>query len=333
MKSQHLLPLLAAAIGFAVAWAVKPAAIAPVGTISENTKPGAKTLPRNDSPRHRPSSVAEKRPKEVKAGDFPLADLADQGPKTRSEAKMLRLNEALGLSIDQQGSIIKALEDAKAAVDDQVPVIQDLAARGKTLEAALAKILTPEQLAKFEELRTRERENRIEARAQRVLSHMIEEIDVSPGQRDEVLARLRQSAKEQVQEIPASATLLLSSSMLPTDASDPSVDALLMLARIGEDPPSPDNPLEAHRIILARQRQEIEEQLQNYDGILTSGQMGQIHAAIAEKRAILEHLKQRHKRQDEKPAPAPQTPPAPSVPPAPSSPEDEEDEEEDEYSE
>ena len=64
-----------------------------------------------------------------------------------------------------------------------------MATRGKMLEETLAKILTPEQLAKFEELRVRERENRIESRAQRSLAQVIEEIDLSPGQRDEVLAR------------------------------------------------------------------------------------------------------------------------------------------------
>ncbi len=324
MKSQHLLPLLAAAIGFTVAWAVKPAANAPAGTLSENGKPGLKNPPRIDSSKPRTPSMAEKRPKEVNAGDFPLADLAEQGPKTRSEAKLLRLSEALGLTIDQQGAIIKALEDAKAAANDNLPVIQDLAVRGKTLEDALSQILTAEQLAKFDELRTRERENRIEARAQRTLSHMIEEIDLSPGQRDDVLARLRLSVKEQVQAIPASATLLLSTSMLPTDAKDLSVDTVLALTRAGEDPPAPDDPLKAYQIVLKRQRQEIEEQLQSYDGILTAGQMGQIHAAIAEKRAALEYLKQRQTGEVEKPAPVPPAPPAPSSP---------EDDEEDEFAE
>jgi hypothetical protein len=329
MKSQQLLPLLAAAIGFAVAWAVKPAATTPAAIISGNEKPGPKAPPRSDSPRNKPFSIAEKRPKEVKAGDFPLADLADQGPKTRSEAKMLRLSEALGLAIDQQGSIIKALEDAKGAVNDQLPILQDMASRGKALEEALAKILTPEQLAKFEELRTRERENRIEARAQRTLSHMIEEIDLSPGQRDDVLARLRLSAKEQVQAIPAAATLLLNTSMLPTDVKDPDVDSVLALVRVGEAPPSPDNPLEAYHKVLARQRQEIEEQLECFDGILTAGQMGQIHAAIAEKRAALELLKQ-HQPSEEDPA---NSAPAPPVPPAPSAPSSAADDEEDEFSE
>ena len=318
MKSQHLLPVLAAAIGFAVAWTVKPAP-APVTTTAANGKPAAKPANRPENNRTRPTAISEKRPKEVKAGDFPLADLADQGPKTRTEAKMLRLTEALDLSIDQQGEIISALEKAKAAESDSVPVIQDLAKRGNEIQDALEKILTPEQLAKFEELRVRERENRIEARAQRALSQTIEEVDLSPGQRDEVLARLRQYSKEQIQAIPAAATLLLNTSMLPTDSKDLNVDAVLMLTRISEEPPAPDDPLAAHQIVLKRQRQELEERLQCFDGILTAGQMGQVHAAVAEKRTTLETLRQKAaeveaKAMTQAPPEAPQSQAPPAAP-------------------
>jgi hypothetical protein len=290
MKSQHLLPVLAAAIGFSLAWAIKPGGSTGTQPVTDD-KPAAAKPARSDSPRDRASSTAGKRPKEVNAGDFPLADLADKGPKSRVEAKMLRLSEALDLSVEQQGQIISAMEEAKATATDGVPVIQDLAARGKVLEAALANILTPEQLAKFEELRVRERENRIESRAQRSLSSVIEEIDLSPGQRDEVLARLRQFAKEQVQSIPAAATLLLNTSMLPTESNELTVDGVLALTKISEEPLAPDNPMEAHQRVIQRQRQELEERLQCFDGILTPGQMGQVHAAIAEKRSNLEKLR------------------------------------------
>jgi len=309
MKPQQLLPVLAAAIGFAVAWVVKPAP-APV-TTTEGGKSAPKASSRSDNnTRTRPSAVSEKRPKEVKAGDFPLADMADKGPKTRTEAKMLRLSEALDLSIDQQGEIISALEKAKAAASDDVPVIQDLTRRGNEVEDALKKILTPEQLAKFEELRVRQRENRIEARAQLALAQTIEEVDLSPGERDDVLARLRQYAKEQIQAIPASATLLLNTSILPTDAKDPNVDAVLMLTRIAEEPPAPDDPMVAHQIVIKRQRQELEERLQCFDGILTAGQMGQVHAAIAEKRASLEALQKAIPQPGSAPDPTQGTAPA-----------------------
>jgi len=293
MKPQYLLPVIAAAIGFSVAWIAKPASPPLAESPAAAGKPDPKKPARNESPHSRPSSMAEKRPTEVKSGDFPLANLADQGPKTRIEAKMLRLTEALGLSIDQQGEIIRATEETKAAASDSVPIIVDLATRGKALEDALAKILTPEQLAKFEELRIRERENRIEARAQRSLSQIIEEIDLSPGQRDEVLARLRQAAKTQIQSIPAAATLLLNTSMLPIESKDLSVDGVLVLNQLAEPPASPDNPMEAHQKVIQRQRQELEERLQCFDGVLTAGQMGQVHAAIAERRANLDQLQAR----------------------------------------
>ena len=313
MKPQYLLPVIAAAIGFSVAWIAKPG---PPPLVDNSPaaagKPEPKKPVRNESPHSRPSSMAEKRPTEVKSGDFPLANLADQGPKTRIEAKMLRLTEALGLSIDQQGEIIRVTEETKAAASDSVPVIVDLATRGKALEEALAKILTPEQLAKFEELRTRERENRIEARAQRSLTQIIEEIDLSPGQRDEVLARLRQAAKTQIQAIPAAATLLLNTSMLPIESKDLTVDGVLVLNQLAEAPASPDHPMEAHQKVIQRQRQELEERLQCFDGVLTAGQMGQVHAAIAERRANLDQLQARSR--EAAPTGAQPAPPAGAVP-------------------
>lgn len=316
MKSQHIVPVLAAAIGFAAAWAVKPAGTPAAGSPSTAEKPGP-NKPTRSPQRDRTPSVTEKRPKEVNAGDFPLADLADKGPKSRNEAKMLRLSEALDLSIDQQGAIISALEAAKAAISDDVPVILDMAKRGGDLEDALAKILTPEQLAKFEEIRVRERENRTEARAQGMLSKIIEEIDLSPGQRDEALARFRQYAKELIQSIPASATLLISTSLLPTDAMDLSVESVLELARISEDPPAPDDPIKAHEIVLNRQRQALEDQLRCLDGILTPAQMGQVHAAIAERQAAIDKLRQAIPKEMPSAGIAPEPEPAPAFSPTP----------------
>jgi hypothetical protein len=327
MKPQQLFPVLAAAIGFSIAWVVKPSG-------SPSSSPAAAEMPpagkpaRSDNPRPRPASITEKRPKEVNAGDFPLVDQAELGPKTRSEAKMLRLAEALGLTIDQQGRIIKALEDAKAAATDSVPVLVDLTTRGKSLEETLGKILNPQQLAKFEELRVRERENRIEARAQKSLSQIIEEIDLSPGQRDDVLARLRQAAKAEIQTVPAAATLLLNTSLLPTDSKDLSIDGALVLEKISEEPDTPDDPAATHQKVIRRQRQELEERLRCFDGILTSGQMGQVHAALAESRANLDFMEQYRKERQPKAVPLPpgttpfKEPPLPPDTEAPPSPDE-----------
>ena len=232
MKSNYLLPAVTALVGFSIAWLAKPTG-APAPNLTNVEEPAAPRPPRPDTGT-RPTPADSKRPKEVKAGDFPLADQADQGPKTRDEAKMLRLTEALGLSIDQQGEIIKLIEGVQASASTTAPVIEDLTTRGKAVEDGLAKLLTPEQLAKFEELRVRERENRIEVRSQKMLTAAIDEIDLSPEQREEVLNRLRQKSKAELQSIPASATLLFDKSMLPTGGKELSADGILLLAQMGE---------------------------------------------------------------------------------------------------
>ncbi len=284
MKNQFLLPAATALIGFSVAWVAKPSAPAASAAAVVADSPQTKSTHATKS-QSRDTVADGKRPKEVTAGDFPLVDQAEKGPKTREEAKMLRLTEALGLTIDQQGEIIRLVEESHASATDTVPVIEDLTTRGKAIEDALTKLLSPEQLVKFNELRVRERENQIEARAQKALTTAIEEIDLSPQQREDVMERLRQSAKAELQSIPASATLLFDKSVLPTGKSELSVDGILLLAKMGE-PLIADNPVAAHEKVLQSQRQEIEEKLQCYDGILTSGQMGQYYATLSEQKEI-----------------------------------------------
>ncbi len=299
MKSQSLLPAVTAVVGFSIAWLAKPAGSSapPAVKIEQAAAPRAA---RSDMG-SRPSGTDNKRPKDVKASDFPLADQAEQGPKTRDEAKMLRLTEALGLSIDQQGEIITLIEGIQATASATAPVIEDLTVRGQAVEAGLAKLLTPVQLAKFQEIRDRERENRIEVRSQKMLTGAIDEIDLSPAQREEVLDRLRQKSRAELQSIPSAATLLFDKSVLPTGGKELSADGILAIAQMGEKV-SVGDPGVAYQKVIDRQRGELEELLKCFDGILSPGQMGQYQAALAETRELLKDLPK---------APPPQTAPAP----------------------
>lgn len=311
MKSNYLLPAATALVGFSIAWLAKPAAT-PTPTAAET---GQTTAPRTTRPEtgSRPSPTDPKRPKDVNASDFPLADQAEQGPKTRDEAKMLRLTEALGLSIDQQGEIIKLIETVQASASATAPAIEDLTTRGKAVEDGLAKLLTPVQLAKFQELRERERENRLELRSQQMLTGAIDEIDLSPSQRLDVLDRLRQKAKADLQSIPSAATLLFDKSVLPTGGKELSADGILLLTKMGEKVALGD-PAVAYQKVLDQQRGELEELLKCFDGILTPGQMGQYQAALSETRELLKTMPQSS-------PPEPDSAPAPkSAPPLPQQP-------------
>jgi hypothetical protein len=284
MKPNYLLPALAALIGFAIAWIAKPSSSpAPVTIKTEEVTPKRPSRAERNT---RDSAASRKPPTEVRAKDFPLADLAEQGPKTRDEAKMLRLTEALGLSLDQQGAIIKLIEDTQAKIDGNLPVIEDLNTRGKMIEAGLASLLSPEQLAKFQELRIRERENRTELRAQKMLTSALEDIDISPEQREDILRRLRERSKTELQSIPAAATLLFDKSMLPTGKRELSVDGVLMLAKLNDQVISTD-PMEAHNAVINSHRKQLEEMLACFDGILTGGQMGQYQAILYEQQQLL----------------------------------------------
>lgn len=290
MKSPYLFSLLAAVTGFAIAWAVKPTPAVPSQAA---TTPAAKT-PVRSGPVTRSSTSDRGKIADVKASDFPLAEQAELGPKSREEAKMLRLTEALGLSLDQQGSLIKLIGEVQATADGNAPVIEDLTARGNAVQAGLEKILTAEQFSKFQELRARERENRVELRAQKLLTGAIEEIDLSPDQREEVLVRLRQRAKAELQVIPAAATLLFDKSMLPTGGKELPVDGILVLAKLGEQTLDTD-PTKIHDRVLANQKRELEEILRCFDGVLTAGQMGQYQAALAEQREFKNNMRRQRK--------------------------------------
>ncbi len=289
MKSPYLLPALTALLGFSIAWIAKPTA-GPVPPASQNADPSPNPSAHPDTSSH-PPRPEKPRAHESKPGNFPLADLADRGPKSRDEARMLRLTEALGLNIDQQGAILKLIADVQATASDKVPAITDLATRGAAIQDGLAKVLSPEQLTKFQEIRDRERDNRIELRSQRFLTQAIDDIDLTAAQRDELLKRLRQKAKADLQSIPAAATLLLDKSMLPTGNRELSADGVLLLAQISGEH-APLDPMAAHQQVLDHQRQELEEILKCFDGVLTPGQMGQYQAAIAEQRKILDSLPQ-----------------------------------------
>jgi hypothetical protein len=204
---------------------------------------------------------------------------------------MLRLSEALDLSVDQQGTIVQLISDVQAAANMDLTALEDITARGKAIEEGLQKILTPEQFAKFQEIQLRERDNRTELRAQRMLADTIEFIDLSPEQRDDVLARLRQKSKADLQSIPASATLLFQKSILPNGGKELSPEGLLLLAQMGEKITT-GTPEEIHADVMARHMQELENELRCFDGILTPGQMGQYHAALAEKKETMARMRE-----------------------------------------
>ena len=301
----YLLPAATALLGFALAWIAKPAGtpITTPSTVEQSTVPQRST---RAGPGTRTDGVHTTRPTEVRAGDFPLVELAEQGPKTLEEAKMLRLTEALGLSIDQEGSIIQLVKDAAKLVNMDLSAMDEMTLRGNAIQEGLQKVLTAAQFAKFQEIQIRERDNRTELRAQRMLADTIEFIDLSPDQREQVVNRLRQKAREDLQAIPASASLLFDKSILPAGGGEISPEGVLLLTQMGEKIKM-TNPLELQIEVMNHHKFELEQILKCFDGILTPAQMGQYTASLAQKQVTMDHLRENIARRD------PSAPPDPTL--------------------
>ncbi len=102
--------------------------------------------------------------------------------------------------------------------------------------------------------------------------------------------------------------------MLPTNNKELSVDGVLLLAQMGEEYIERSDPAAAHQKVLDRQRQELEDILECYHGVLTSAQMGQYQATLLEQRDLMNRMP-RNPPAEETPHVQPQTqePVAPEV--------------------
>jgi hypothetical protein len=301
MRPSVIVPLLALLAGFAGGWLAKPAppgaTAPPVAGQSTNPPPGqrppASDRPEGDLPPP-PGGGGPPRGGNSMAGD-PVG--AGAPAESRDAAKMLRFVEVLDLSEAQQTDLEKILAETRAAyttADPNQPMTAketlELVAKCSTaLEKSLTGLLTPEQATKFAELRQRERDNRIEAKAHRELGHLSELTDLSASQRDQILAQLREANVAELSAIPASYALMLDSSVLPLGPHAMPEQSILTLTQVAETSDSPE-PTAAHAKLIADQRRRLDERLALLKPILTPAQLAQYQSAAAEQRAFHDRM-------------------------------------------
>ena len=299
MKSP-LFVVLALAAGFAGGWIAKPAPAAP--PVAENPpapspKPTAPkpTRPDGAPPRPAPPAVQPLPPDiPVRAGVLPGGPAAE----SMDAAKMARLGEVLGLDAEATDKLRKILDDCRKPpdVDPAKPVgpkdtFDHLTKTADTLEKALAGLFTPEQAAKFAELRQRERENRVESKAQNALARIAETTDLTKEQREQVLTTLRRTATEDLDSLPATVSLLASPSVLPLGSAGMPVDSMIELSRLtGPDAPADNGAMFArmNEMKLAR----ADAQLAALKPLVSAAQYAQLEAAASKQRAIRQRILQ-----------------------------------------
>ncbi len=298
MKPSAVVPVLALLAGFAGGWLAKPA---PAPVAGAPVRPPARVHPSVPVGPVGPAGELPQPPRMDRSPNdaSPLPGDASAGPSpiSRDAAKMLRVVEALGLSETQQTDLEKILAETRKAYTGGASTkaisaketLELVSACGATLEKSLTALLTPEQAAKFAELRQRERDNRIEAKTHRELGQLSEITDLSPAQRDQVLAQLRQATVAELSAIPASYSLMLDSSVLPLGSHAMPEQSILVLSQVADTDGSSD-PEASHAKLIAEQRRRLDERLTWLKPILSPAQLAQYQASVAEQHAIHDQM-------------------------------------------
>ena len=305
MKLSLVLPLVTAGVGFGLGWLIKPPADPATPKVPPATAPVVKATPK-PSPAANPPPAPPAPPEQVRPAPAsePTAAAAERKEKltqAKTAAKMLRLAEAVGLSEAQQADLAKLIAASQKVASAGQPgqpvaandVLEQFAASATALENGLASLLTPEQAAAFDQLRNRERDNRIETTAQRELGDLTEVTDLSAEQRDKVLAQLRQASATALAAVPAPLALVLDSSVLPLGPLAPSAQSIQTLRQLA-DGQAPDDPAALHAKLIESQRRQLDARLALIKDILTPAQLAQYQATVAEQFAIHDRMTSAH---------------------------------------
>ncbi len=231
MKNTLIIGILCLGIGFGAGWLVKPAAVEKQADSGPPPrKAPALTSPRGSSsakPADQPSKSVDKSGNpsigrfevsteeadaltpavEVQRVQNRWADALTQRQKTKEEARIKKLVDRLGLTKAQADQLRTYFEknrvDLTAMMENNEgdwSQAKDWAKklRGDGFEDELAKLLTDEQKEAYAEMKARDRENKMEARAYKDLAKVQSALDLSQEQKDQVYDILYQQAGNKI---------------------------------------------------------------------------------------------------------------------------------------
>ncbi|WP_265594662.1 hypothetical protein [Haloferula sp. BvORR071] len=295
MKSPAIIPVACVLTGFAVGWLVKPAGEAPVPTAATETAGNGgkrtttrdgKASDRDDEPplvrKAKGGGPIEADKKVVAAEQAFNRTFSSAGDRSRT-AQLNRLAEALGLSPDQKDSMSALLSGRREGFKDlqgrgknPAQMVAEAANAERIYEKAVREILDDEQVTAYDQYKAREKANDIESRAQRNLSDLVGQIDLSPSQRDQAAEALRASSTAAFAQRPEGWGLINDTMSVMGGAY---VDAFEDMSGSLDNPEALNNSEEVQNRIIGGKRAAMEERLSRLSGILTPGQLAQYRAA------------------------------------------------------
>lgn len=292
MKTTTLLATGTALAGFALGWALKPAAPAAGSTTSAPVPPRAGKGELIAPGQHPAAKLAiREAPAEGEVEGDPDAVALQRRLESnfhslknrRDRAKLLRLSEALGLTEEQEKAIAGLLEKRTGGFN---PYGGDLTKPGDALaeaahaegdfEQSLRALLDPDQLARLDAYKARESDNRIEAAAQAELARVTTNVDLSADQRQAALEVFRESSRTDVADDPAGWHLLEDSSSMASGNRQ----AMRRLRDLFSDPSVANDPKKLQEALNDAQKEAAQQKVELLEEILTPAQLIELQTSL-----------------------------------------------------
>lgn len=304
MKPSHLIAAAAALTGFATGWLFKPAGnaaasageTAPEQSVGKRTAPGGKSRDRDTPPLVLKSRGGGEMKADPEVANAQVTfERGFQNATERAEnARLSRLSEALGLSPEQKETMNVLLANRRDGFRDlngggksPSEILAQAAQAELRFDEQVAKLLDPEQSAALAAFREREKENSVEAKAQRDLADLIGQIDLSAEQREQALESLRTGSAEAVAKRPAGWSVMNESMGLLGGAHAAMLEDMGGL--LSDDEAMADSQ-EFHRRLVQSQRAAMEQRIARLTTILTPGQLAQYRATLEARANMTEQV-------------------------------------------
>jgi len=207
-------------------------------------------------------------------------------------ARLSRLAEALGLSSEQRETLAVLLanrrdgfRDLKGGGGNPADSVHQAGLYEQRFMEDVKKLLDPEQLGALESFKQREKDNDIEAKAQRDVADLIGQVDLSEEQREQALGAMRKLSETAASKRPEGWGLMNESfGMLGGNQ----VSVLEDLGGVMDDPEAMKDPQEIQRRLAQAQRATAEARISALTSILTPGQLAQYRANLEARSALME---------------------------------------------
>ncbi|HVJ46629.1 MAG TPA: hypothetical protein VM511_09615 [Luteolibacter sp.] len=290
MKPNVLFPVITAILGFGAGWVLKPAtAPEPVVRKSPPARP-AVPPPTEVAAEPAPPPVKRTQPAVRPAGAADDETLKNQ-LKSRDEAKLARLVEALNLNDEQKAVFLNAMNMAEGILNpeatlDPSKMLETALNAASGIEKAISGTLTPEQAAAFAALRKRSEENTIESTTQNRMGELAKLSDLSPEQREKLAGIIRENVRTSHEGRPAGLDLVLDTSVLPlgnTFIANSAVDNMIFSQGSALDPAT-------QRSYIDLQRKNLDSQFEDYKDVLTPAQQERLRIDIEERKQALDRV-------------------------------------------